>query len=112
MVKGLVKTSTPALKDCEGCEDPTQIIKRTGERRVEVESNIEVEKNNNPIKGKISDESSHSSLQSPETAHTENQSDTQNPSPTLHQPFTIKNNPKKELATNKLVVKPSQKAIA
>ena len=87
-VKGIVKTSTPALKDCEGCEDPTQIIKRTGERRVEVESSLEVEKDNNSIKEKIGDESSHSSRQSPETAHTENQSDTQNPSPSLHRPFT------------------------
>jgi uncharacterized membrane protein len=87
-VKGYVKTSTPAQKDCEGCEDPTQIIKRTGERKVEVESNIEVEKDNNSIKEKIGDESSHPSRQSPETAHTENQSDTQDPSPSLHRVFT------------------------
>ena len=87
-VKGLVKTSTPALKDGEDGEDPTRIIKRTGERKVEVESSFDVERDNNPIKGKIWDESSHPSPQSPETAHTENQSNTQNPSPTLHQPFT------------------------
>ena len=79
-----MKTSTPALKDCEECEDPSQIIKRTGERRVESESSNEGGTNNNPIKEKISDESSHSSLQSPETAHIENQSDTQNPSQGLH----------------------------
>ena len=55
---------------------------------MEEESNFEVEKNNNPIRGKIWDESSHPSPQSPKTAHTENQSDTQNPSPGLHQVFT------------------------
>ena len=87
-VKSLVKTSTPAQRDGEDGEDPTQIIKRTGERKVEEESNFDVERDNNPIKEKIGDESSHSSPQSPETAHTENQSNTQNPSPGLHQVFT------------------------
>ena len=111
-VKGLVKTSTPALKDGEDGEDPTRIIKRTGERRVEFESSFDVEGDNNPIKEKISDEPSHPSPQSPEIAHTENQSNTQNPSPTLHRPFTISKNPKKELATTKLVVKCFQKVIA
>ena len=60
------------------------VCHRTGERRVEEESSYEGGTNNNPIKEKISDESSHPSPQSPETAHTENQSNTQNPSPTLH----------------------------
>jgi hypothetical protein len=83
-VKGLVKTSTPALKESEDGEDPTQIIKRTGKREVEVESSNEGGTNKNPIKEKIWDESSHPSPQSPEIPHTENQSDTQNPSPTLH----------------------------
>ncbi|PSO79216.1 MAG: hypothetical protein BRC41_19120, partial [Cyanobacteria bacterium QH_9_48_43] len=55
---------------------------------MEEESSNEGGTNNNPIKEKISDESSHSSRQSPETAHTENQSNTQDPSRSLHRPFT------------------------